>query len=543
MGVVTETLRVTGTDAAARGLKDVAVAADGASASVGKVQKGLTAAASQMPDVVTQLAGGANVFQVITQQGLQVAQQLGLVESAISGVGAAAGPVAIGIAALVAVGATLYNQYDRVADAIDTTTRSTEEIGSALVTARADVQSYATAWQGVLNALRDTGVEIAVINGQITAAQAKAQSQKAQLDADAQGRLLALGREVALTREAREANPTRENIAAQRAAEQALATAKAELQAAKDNIDAEAEYADALRASEEFLRRRAEAERKAAEAAKERQASLQSIIDMEDRFAAEERRRTEEADRARQEALDNYVANVQSIEEAKALLDKNMAEAAAAPDQAPGSTTASALLGQSVSAASGGLAQIAAMINPIVGAIAAAFLNLDNIVQGLKQQLAELPAQLVASPDLLAGLVVAAAQAMPALMEALPDVVSEMITALLAPETIAALAKIAIEGLLLTFGADPRLYIGIVNGLIDAIPQLVQAWIDALKNLPQELITGRREMRQRWGGLGDRFGGGGLNLQINGMVGDSWRLGNGIRSLFDRDFGRTGGRF
>lgn len=551
MGVVTETLRVTGTDAAVRGLKDVGTAADGASKSIQGTSSSMGAMAQQLPDVVTQLAGGANAFQVLTQQGLQVVQS----NQAIMASLAPMLPLLGALGAAVAEGYIAYRIFTQEAD-------NAAAVQDVVAAASANL----TDWHDMQ---RDAALDLAQATGELSAAEVQRAKNAISAYAaflrgteDLRAKAAELRREqesvtTQLVDMAQGFLDTVDQVGVVSGAFDVLTTGSDELQQQLDGVNSalarEVESAgktvDAMNKASDAKARAAASSRDHKAALDEEAASLQAIIDMEDKFAAEERRRTEEYQRALGVSpLDAVIAGVDTgVRVTPAPTPTKTAYEIAAEMEAQQAAidraSNQALLGQSVSAASGGLAQIAAMVNPIVGAIAAAFLNLDNIVQGLKQQLSELPAQLVASPDLLAGLVVAAAEAMPALMEALPDVVSELITALLAPETIAAIAKIAIEGMLLTLGADPRVYIGIVNGLIDAIPQLVQAWIDALKALPQELITGRRELRDRWQGLGERFGGGGLNLQVNGMVGDSWRLGQGIRSLFDRDFGRTGGRF
>lgn len=523
-----------------------ATSTEAVAASTGKAQRGMMAMAQQLPDVVTQLSMGADTMQVLSVQGLQVVQSMGLMEGAMAAVSSMAGPLAIGLAAVVAAGSLVANAMHRAADATDTSTRSTEEIRAAAAAAAADVQTYAESWQSVTRAMEDSTTAIRVINGELTANQAAAAAQIKTVEAAAQSELLALGRAVAVAREARAADPTRENIAAQRTAEEALAAKKAELAALRENINGIAEFRDESDKATEAERKRAEAQRAREQAQREALAAdKEAVAAMEELIRQEERLREAEMARA-EEQRKGFEESVKMAEEQDAKfreMDKRAEDAQRAKEAAGTSGSKAAAAAQDIAAigqaAAGGLAGIAGAVNPIAGALVSVFLNMEEIVGGLVKEIRSLPQRLVEMPSLLGSLVTASAEAIPALFKALPKMVEELITVFLSPEVVGAIARIAIEGVLLTFGADPRLYIAIVRGIVDAVPELVRAWIQAMKALPQQLLTGGRESMREWG---PRNRNAGPNITVNGMVGDGVRLGAGIRGLFDRDFGRVRAR-
>lgn len=150
--------------------------------------------------------------------------------------------------------------------------------------------------------------------------------------------------------------------------------------------------------------------------------------------------------------------------------------------------SAAGALGEAAAFAGGDLTssipQLIGAINPLAGAIAGLVLNMEQIVGDLMEQILELPTILANSPELLTGFVIdLMTKAFPALVDAIPEVVEAFITALLDPAFIVALMKLVVEGFLLTFGLDPRIYIaiakGIVVGLQIAIPEIAKALGDA----------------------------------------------------------------
>lgn len=172
---------------------------------------GLQQVAIQAPDVVTQLAAGAPVMQVLTQQGLQVGQSMLVTAGSVSALGAALAPLApllaagaVAATALAAAYSVWANAADEAADAGGRVRASVEAADAAVVRARAGVAALSDEWAAYSRSARaaaeDVQVQIGGLSGvRLEAERAEAAARK-QGDAivKAQADLVAqLGRRIA----------------------------------------------------------------------------------------------------------------------------------------------------------------------------------------------------------------------------------------------------------------------------------------------------------------------------------------------------------
>ena len=172
---------------------------------------GLQQVALQAPDVVTQLAAGAPVMQVLTQQGLQVGQSMLATAGSLSALGAALAPLApllavgtVAVAAAAAAYSLWANAIDEAADAGGRVRASVQAADAAVVKARAGVAALSDEWAAYSRSARaaaeDVQVQIGGLSGvRLEAERAEAATRK-QGDAivKAQADLVAqLGRRIA----------------------------------------------------------------------------------------------------------------------------------------------------------------------------------------------------------------------------------------------------------------------------------------------------------------------------------------------------------
>ena len=149
------------------GAKKYGTALVGVGKSSAGASVGVQALAQQLPDVLSQMQTGTPIFTIFSQQGLQVAQQMGLAQKAMAGVGAAAGPLAIAIAAVTTVAVVVANSID---EARDSTRLWREEMDRA----DASAQSLTTSSQALKSGTADVAgfigelqLKTALLNGEI----------------------------------------------------------------------------------------------------------------------------------------------------------------------------------------------------------------------------------------------------------------------------------------------------------------------------------------------------------------------------------------
>lgn len=564
MGVITETLRVDGTEKAGRDLARLGEQADATSAAMGGTNSSMAAIAQQMPDVVTQLASGGNAFQVLVQQGLQVVQSNQALLASLTSLG----PV---LGALAAVTAEAYIAY-RVL--------TMEESEAA---ATADILTEATRnlydWS---ETQRQATIDLAEATGQLTAAEAARARNAMQMQAAWLQSTADLRAKQAELRKEQESLTTQavdlvggvldvvDVFGVNSAVFDAFTTDSKELQTQLDAVNAViATQTEEARKTTEALDKASDAKAKATErskahkdalreeerAAKEAAVAFADIIAMEDRFAAQERAAAEAkmAAEAAQRAADQQAAQrarelaVQRV--AGSTLEAQLS--GFGPGAGMGAGIAGALLG------GGGIgAALNVVLPPPWGQIAAALVGLlgndgagaiKDLLSGIfgmvDNVLTALPQVLMQLMDYLPGLIITLAESLGPLVEGLlvgaGELVVELIDAL--PSIIVALVQ-----------AVPQIVAGLVRGLGVLVVDLVRAIVVELPQALAELLRGLltidnagpfrgtgKTWRDEWrsSGRGD-----GLNITINGMVGDGARLGAGIRGLFDRDFGRVRAR-
>ena len=293
----------------AAGLPGTAKGLDGVAKSARGMSGGLSAVAMQMPDVVSQLSSGAPVMQVLTQQGLQVTQQM---MGAAGGVGAlgsslmAAAPIvgaAVAVAAALAASYVIVtNQLEAADEAEGHYARTLTEANAARVAAAKANNDLLASYAGVQKATDDQIADLLVLTGGMD--QWEGQERKAvAANEERYGKQIESSGQLLATIKAEYAANARAHATALRgtaayreftAEQDMLAEAAARVttqidgqqqslaQANQTAADA-AEYAREQAAAEEFLRKRQEAADKAraqaAEAAAARQARDSALRD------------------------------------------------------------------------------------------------------------------------------------------------------------------------------------------------------------------------------------------------------------------------
>jgi hypothetical protein len=179
-------------------------ATDGLATSTRGLSGGLSAVAMQMPDVVSQLSSGAPVMQVLTQQGLQVTQQM---MGAAGGVGAlgsamaAAAPIiaaaAVAAAALAAAYAVVTNQVEQFDEAGGRITARLEETRARSDAAAASVAKMSSAWATTQGAVNASIEDLAVAEGLLDKYTVQTNRQTAAFEKQARGAVLATAQQIA----------------------------------------------------------------------------------------------------------------------------------------------------------------------------------------------------------------------------------------------------------------------------------------------------------------------------------------------------------
>ena len=128
---------------------------------------GVQALAQQFPDVLSQMQSGTPIFTIFSQQGLQVAQQMGLAQKAMAGVAGAAGPLAVAIAAVTTVALVVANSVHEARDAtklfreeMDRADASAQSLSSSVLALSSGTDDVA----GFIGALQ---LKTALLNGDI----------------------------------------------------------------------------------------------------------------------------------------------------------------------------------------------------------------------------------------------------------------------------------------------------------------------------------------------------------------------------------------
>ena len=179
-------------------------ATDGLATSTRGLSGGLSAVAMQMPDVVSQLSSGAPVMQVLTQQGLQVTQQM---MGAAGGVGAlgsamaAAAPIiavaAVAVAALAAAYAVVTNQVEQFDEAGGRITARLEETRARSDAAAASVAKMSSAWATTQGAVNASIEDLAVAEGLLDKYTVQTNRQTAAFEKQARGAVEATAQQIA----------------------------------------------------------------------------------------------------------------------------------------------------------------------------------------------------------------------------------------------------------------------------------------------------------------------------------------------------------
>lgn len=174
-----------------RALASLRTHTESAARSQASLAGGMQAVAMQAPDVVAQLAAGAPVMQVLTQQGLQVGQSMLATAGSLSSLGAALAPLApllaagaVAAAALAAAYSLWANAADEAADAGGRVRASVEAADAAVVKARAGVADLRDEWAAYSRSARaaaeDVQVQIGGLSGvRLEAERAEAAARKA----------------------------------------------------------------------------------------------------------------------------------------------------------------------------------------------------------------------------------------------------------------------------------------------------------------------------------------------------------------------------
>lgn len=290
-----------------RAIDDTARAADGAAKSVSNLSGRVMTLRYNLMDVGQQLAGGANPFLVLMQQGPEIAGALGdateaaeVLKGAFGGMISTLAPAATMLAgvavAAAALGTAMLVLKNATEEADEAGGRLSARMGETAARAARLQEGFAAAAAAVGELRRETAdaeLGLLELTGQIDRFTAAATRQKKALKENTDATVLTLsGIEQAARaeREAAEANLRNTSIltgmtAAQieaagaavesaRAREAAAKAAREEAERERDRqaeiIDLEAEYQIEAEASNEVLKRREEASRAAAKAAEDR---------------------------------------------------------------------------------------------------------------------------------------------------------------------------------------------------------------------------------------------------------------------------------
>jgi hypothetical protein len=286
-------------DGAPGAIKKTADAADDAAGSVSNLNGRVMTLRYNLADVAQQLAGGANPFMVIMQQGPEIAGALGsaseaadVLKAALGGSMTVAAAAGVAVAALVAAYAVLANQSEQAAEATGRLAARMEEAGARADAARPLLEGIHAALVRLRGANDDAALAFKELTGEIDKHEAAATRSRNALAEDYHDQernlagIIEKEREVIRTREtAIKAAETAigltnsmsadevvlaqneiENARARlRAAEETSVALKAEKGEALALIDASEEYSRELEAQSEAEK---EANRARAEAAK-----------------------------------------------------------------------------------------------------------------------------------------------------------------------------------------------------------------------------------------------------------------------------------
>jgi phage-related protein len=566
MGVISETLVVNGAQKAAEDLRQVGTAADGASKSLHGpkgMSTGLASVTQQLPDVITQLAGGANVLQVVAQQGLQVVQANQSLMASLT-------PLLPALGALAAIAGEIYVAY-RVLNM--------EETEAAAV---ADVVAGAT--QNLVNwtdIQRQATLDLAEATGELSAAEVQRarnaiemQKQWLQSTADLRAKAAELRKEQdSLTTQAVDlvgsALEVVDVFGVNSMIFDAFTTDSAELQTQLDAVNGViSQQTEEARKTTEAMNKASDAKDKATrssrahkdaldaeiKAEKERQASLEEIVATEEQFAAVERKAAEDrmaadaearaieqqkALRARETSMaavqasglaDSFSGPLAQFGGLSGLLQGGAAKALNVVLPPPWGQIASGLVGL---LSGGGAGAVQGMLQGVVDAVMNVLTGLPDLLMGLMDFLPTMLIQIIEGlAPLVEGLLAGAGELVVELIDALPSLIVALLQAV--PDIIAALVR----GL-------GVLVVDLVHAIIVDLPQALVELFKGILGLNGAAFGGiGSDVRREWGRSGGGWrkdGGGGITIQ-GGVVGDGWRLGEGLARVFDRDHGRHRGR-
>lgn len=573
MGVISETLVVGGTEKAAADLKRVGEAAAGASTAMqGTAQAGTATASSmgavaqQMPDVITQLAGGANAFQVLTQQGLQVVQTnaalLGSLTAIMPGLGALA--VAAG------VGATAFFRLNEASI-------EAAEAQDVVAAASANLVNWS-------DTLRNAEIDLAEATGRLTEAEAA----RARLALQTQAMWLQSTED--LRKKQTELRMEQDSVTTQ------IVDFATEVLDVVDVAGVWSAALDMTTDSSEDLQRNLDAVNAAIGAQTEQARKTTDALDkaatakVNAAKAAETHKKAlDEEAKAADEAARAMAAFAEIAAQAVLITDPNQLEkqriamlqgftggggSTAALQASMGAGAEARLTGalgtggglsdilkplmSAISGNVGGILNV--VLPPPWGQIAAALFALlsggpgavvnmlggvfdlvNNVLKAIPDLLMTLfnsdalPAMLIglieALAPLIEGILVGAGELVVELIDALPSIIVALLQAV--PDIVGALVR----GL-------GVLVIDLVHAIVVDLPQAIGALIKGILGLNGQGFAGiGGDWGREWSRFGGwRDGGKGGGITVNGMVGDGWRLGVGIANLFDRDRGRVRGR-
>lgn len=179
-------------------------ATDGLATSTRGLSGGLSAVAMQMPDVVSQLSSGAPVMQVLTQQGLQVTQQMMGAAGGTGALGSAlavAAPIiayaAVTVAALATAYAVVTNQVEQFEEANGRVSARLEETRARSDAAAASVAKMSSAWATTQGAVNASIEDLAVAEGLLDKYTVQTNRQTAAFEKQARGAVLATAQQIA----------------------------------------------------------------------------------------------------------------------------------------------------------------------------------------------------------------------------------------------------------------------------------------------------------------------------------------------------------
>ena len=161
-------------DGAPGAIKKTADAADGAAGSVGNLNGRVMTLRYNLADVAQQLAGGANPFMVIMQQGPEIAGALGsaseaadVLKAALGGSMTVVAAAGVAVAALVAAYAVLANQSEQAAEATGRLAARMEEAGARADAARPLLEGIHAALVRLRGANDDAALAFKELTGEI----------------------------------------------------------------------------------------------------------------------------------------------------------------------------------------------------------------------------------------------------------------------------------------------------------------------------------------------------------------------------------------